>query len=204
MRLLILTLIGCAEPVPYTNSSMEEPSATASTSRPSPAANAQRPSIGDGECRATQFWSSQIIEDETVLVQGAIASQKEVSVPYLVDVVSVEKNSVVFGLECSTQSSFTATLPANLGDVWLLVFADLDGNGPSETDPHGASTQILVKEENLQGVAIEVGGRIIPEAFQLAPPNGAGSDNATPADASQQDPATDTKPLDSVETTQTP
>ena len=169
--MLLLGVLGCAEPIP-TNQSVEAIRQPRSEPRVSAQVNQGNREAESG-CRTTQYWSPSLDPQNTVQVRGGIngdGSKKQ----YLIDVISVEKNASVFGVECFTSSELSFALPTDLGTVWLFAFVDANGNGLSKDDIQGRSEDIVVTDVDLAGVVVSVQQQMVQEAFSLSPKSGTG------------------------------
>lgn len=92
---------------------------------------------GVGGCRLTPSWEGKSQGGGQTLSGRAVA---EGTGQLLVDIVDEASSQVVWGVECSGPGNFTAVLPAELGTVWVAVYLDLTGDGPSADDPQGRSS----------------------------------------------------------------
>lgn len=100
------------------------------------------PGAGDGEpgmagCRLTPSWEGKSQGGGQTLAGRAVA---EGTGQLLVDIVDESSSQVVWGVECSGPGNFTAALPEGLGTVWVAVYLDRTGDGPSADDPQGRSS----------------------------------------------------------------
>jgi hypothetical protein len=185
--ILIANIFGCPEPIPLQNKDQKSDSKNLTDERIStPNVDTQNIARNEKGCRVTQFWAPTMSEQKMNLISGQILYDKEATVPYLIDVISVENNAAIFGVECATQNEFSVNIPQDLGEVWLFVFADIDGNGPSKTDPQGKSDNIIIKQQSISNIKVTVqDGVIIEEGFQLAPPNGNPEEGGAPEEIPQ-------------------
>ena len=173
---MLLWIFGCAEPIPTNQQSgasqLPPPAARVPSEQPSQeGARDQEPASG---CRTTQYWSPSLDPDNTVQLKGRIdgdGTRKQ----YLIDVISVDQNASVFGVECSTTAELSFALPKEIGTVWLLAFVDANGNGLSKDDVQGRSEEFAVASTDVTDVVVSVQQQMVQEAFSLSPKAGTGA-----------------------------
>ncbi len=171
---LIFFLIGCSEPIPIstapTNLTTDIPKAPPQENNQEAESGGKMLDRNSSGCRTTQFWASTVEEGRTITIGGEIQNEGEFPVPFLIDVVSAEKEAVVFGVECA-KNHFSFAVPKELGEVWFFVFADLDGSGPSKSDPQGRSKAFSVNTKDIDGLEIPISENSpVEEAYLLGPP----------------------------------
>ena len=86
------------------------------------------------------------------MIKGELNSPSNLSV--LIDVISVEEQRVVFGVECVRSRAFSFETPFFSSDLWLYGFVDEDGNGPSTNDVQGRSARFTLVR-NGAGIFLE-------------------------------------------------
>jgi hypothetical protein len=126
-------------------------------------------------CGPTRFWAGALEGMETVNISGEIDFNSQQNGSYLVDVVSSDSESVVFGFECSKTGEFSISLPQELGEVWLFGFIDSNADGPSKDDPQGRTEVFKIESAVVNDLTLPIrAGQVVDEAFELKPPGAAG------------------------------
>jgi hypothetical protein len=188
MFMLFLFVFGCSEPIPInaapTNLTTDIPREPPQEENDESKSGGKLLDRNSSGCRTTQFWASSSQEGKTVNIRGEMLNEGEFPVPFLIDVVSVEKSAVVFGVECA-KNHFSFDTPQDLGEVWFFVFADLDGSGPSKSDPQGRSDGVTVSNNDIEGIQVQIyKDRPVEEAYLLGPPN-KGDEQQNPPEQNQ-------------------
>ena len=118
-----------------------------------------------GSCRPTRYWQQQPQAEQTVMIKGELNSPSNLSV--LIDVISVEEQRVVFGVECVRSRAFSFETPFFSSDLWLYGFVDEDGNGPSTNDVQGRSARFTLVRNGAENLRLNLSNDIVDEAFRL-------------------------------------
>jgi len=86
------------------------------------------------------------------------------------------KGETIYHFICGDRSTFEVALPANMGEVALVAFLDVSGDGPVGDDPRGRHPDMLsIESDSIEGVAITLSvgadlGNMAP-AFPDEPPD---------------------------------
>ena len=115
------------------------------------------------ECSLTEFWAQGDSKGRPIYVDLRYADNNQA--PMLVDIIA--ENRVVRGFECPKGGEQTLSIPLVEG-AWVMAYADLDQDGPSETDPQGRS-KIITSVESRWLIELKP-GHVVKEALQLSPP----------------------------------
>ena len=114
-------------------------------------------------CSLTEFWSQSDTKGQAIYVDLRYADNNQA--PMLLDIIA--HNRVVRGFECPKGGEQTLSIPL-IDGAWVMAYADLDQDGPSQSDPQGRSKLITDTKEIL---LIELKpGHVVKEALELSPP----------------------------------
>jgi len=130
--------------------------------------------IGVASCRPIA--SSEPLAPRTggVHIIGEIERSSQQTGPLLLEFVQEKEQSTsIYSVACGGGSSFDVVVPEGLGEGYLVVFIDVDGNGPSEQDESGISEPIIIRNEQVEVGLLTLNGSIAPLSlpFVLQPPN---------------------------------
>jgi hypothetical protein len=114
-------------------------------------------------CRLTKFWKEGGSEGQKIIVQLRYADND--AAPVLLDIIA--DNRVVRGYECQSGGPHEIRIPI-FSSTWMMGYADLDQDGPSQSDPQGRTS--IVREEQEEVVLQMVPGQVIKEALGILPP----------------------------------
>ncbi len=117
-------------------------------------------------------------EDDAVFIAGLLVSELEepIDVDLLTADPTVDAGYIAQGkLQVDGPQEFSLRAPKGLGELKLLAFQDVDGNGPSDDDPFAGLT-VLVGDEDVNGVILE----LVVGAYSEFDLNGASSRTAFP------------------------
>ena len=106
-------------------------------------------------------------KEDSIEIQARILN----SVPgqVLVEVVKeVEGQWISFyGVECSEQKQLKLRIEPELGEAYIVVFVDKNGDGPSDSDPKGRSERIDIGTDNISRLEIALNSKIEPIQLPL-------------------------------------
>ena len=128
--------------------------------------NLEAPIHQRGSCRPTRYWLQQMPQaEQTVMIAGELNSPSSSSV--FIDVISVDEQRVIFGVECSRSRAFSFEAPFFSSEFWLFGFVDEDGNGPSTSDVQGRTEQLKLKSTGAESLRLLLTNVVVEEAFRL-------------------------------------
>ena len=110
-------------------------------------------------------------KEKRVSISGTI-THVGLNKPLLIEVVRPKdgKYLVAYSLECSMGSELSLEVPASLGQVYLVAFSDVDGDGPTDTDPYGRSALLdLSGVNNTVSITMEKNAAVAPIPIPLEP-----------------------------------
>ena len=133
--------------------------------------------LGGEGCEITSFWmQSDRSSAELVELAGEVRYSGTEQGVVLVDLIDAASSRVVWGFTCSKLGVFSVQVPAGLGELWAAAYIDLDGDGPSPSDPQGRGEEVVVGTDAIDGVVViaEDGGAVegVVMPSQLAPMEG--------------------------------
>ena len=116
---------------------------------------------------------------EGTTIKGELSYAEESGQQVLLELMTVEQggqSSILFHFVCHGLGDFEVEAPPDLGPAVLVAIIDLNGDGPTATEPGGFSDPIDIGSEPITGVkiAIEDGADLGAYAVPNAPPPAAG------------------------------
>jgi hypothetical protein len=123
---------------------------------------------GTATCKPIASSEPLAPQDGGVKIIGEIQRNEEQNGPLLIEFVRVtEKSFTLYGVACGSGSSFSVGFPKNLGEGYVMVFIDTDGNGPSEKDVAAISEKITIIDKDISIGKLQFGGSISPVTMPL-------------------------------------
>ncbi|NOY28263.1 MAG: hypothetical protein GXP62_20560 [Oligoflexia bacterium] len=119
---------------------------------------------GGGEaqgCRATEIslTATPIAKGSAVSLSGSVSSDA-FGGPVLIELVALhsdsEKPVVLYHFECHGPGPFTLDAPPGLGQVHLVAFQDLEGNGPTATDAAGIAGPLIIGTAAIADITLAI------------------------------------------------
>ena len=176
-----LLLTACPAPAPNQGQAVQQapapaaqPAAATAVAPPADAAAVPQPTaappFGDPKNEGVSALPTLTTTGSTVELSGIIAYAGSQTGAIRIDVLqkdssldNSERYEVVHAIDVEALGAWSLKLPADLGEVKLIGFIEVDGNGPGPTEPGAEIPGLKVGAEAIPNIAIQlVDGGISP------------------------------------------
>jgi len=135
-------------------------------------------------------------EDDAVRLTGTIDVPDDNETSILVDIMGESGAGYrpAYQIICDATGQLDILVPEKLGAVVVTAYLDVDGNGPSDSDPAGVSKTLEVGTDAISGIEVEIEAGTDMSAYRTMQDAGPGV--VTPVDPDAANPPDIPEPTD--------